>query len=158
VIGASAGGWRRSTRWSGNFRRIFGLPFLSFSIWRLKNTGAALLHRLSRHKTFECALAVDGEKFVPGRIYISPPDSHLLLKAKHILVAKGGRENRYRPGIDPLFRSAAATHGSHVIGVLLTGMLDDGTVGLIAVKKCGGITVVQDPGTAPYPDAAKCAE
>jgi hypothetical protein len=102
---------------------------------------------------FDAPWAADHEKLVPGRIYINPPDSPSLLKSVHVLVTKGAREHRYRPGIDPLFRSAAATYGYHVIiGVLLTSMLDGGTVGLTAVKKCGGVTVVQDPKTAAYPE------
>src|SRR5205807_2287709 len=84
-------------------------------------------------------------------------DYHMLVKKNHILVTKGARENRYRPGIDPLFRSAAATHGSSVIAILLTGMLDDGSAGMIAVKKCGGITVVQDPKDAAYPQMPQSA-
>jgi hypothetical protein len=94
-----------------------------------ENTGGALLHRLSRHRAFGCKLAKDGESFKPGRIYIAPPDNHLLAKKDKVLVTKGARENRSRPGIDPLFQSAAVTHTSRVIGVLLTGMLDDGTAG-----------------------------
>lgn len=109
-----------------------------------------MLHRLGRHRAFECAMAVSGEKFKQGRLYIGPADHHLLVKKDHLLVTKGARENRYRPAVDPLFRSAAAAHGPRVIGVLLTGMLDDGTAGLIAVQKCGGITIVQDPKDAAY--------
>jgi two-component system chemotaxis response regulator CheB len=86
----------------------------------------------------------------PTHVYIAPPDSHLLIKKGKMLVTKGAAENRHRPGIDPLFRSAAVSHGSRVIGVVLTGMMDDGTAGLIAVKRCGGVTVVQDPRDAAY--------
>jgi len=75
----------------------------------------------------------------------------LVMKGK-IIVSKGARENRARPGIDPLFRSAAVAYGARVVGVLLTGFLDDGTSGLIAIKRCGGICVVQDPADAAYPD------
>jgi two-component system chemotaxis response regulator CheB len=67
-------------------------------------------------------------------------------------VTKGAQENRSRPGIDPLFRSAAVAYGNRVIGVLLTGYLDDGTAGLTAIKRCGGTCVVQDPKDAAYPD------
>ena len=74
-----------------------------------------------------------------------------------VLVTKGARENRYRPGIDPLFRSAAVRHGPHLIGVLLSGMLDDGTAGLTAIKKCGGVTIVQDPKEAAYPEMPQSA-
>jgi two-component system, chemotaxis family, protein-glutamate methylesterase/glutaminase len=114
------------------------------------NSGEPLLRRLSRHKAFQPKLAVDGERFKPGRIYIAPPDNHLLVKATTMLVTRGARENRHRPGIDPLFRSAAVAHGPRVIGIVLTGMLDDGTAGLIAIKRCGGVTVVQDPRDAAY--------
>jgi two-component system chemotaxis response regulator CheB len=86
----------------------------------------------------------------PSRIYIAPPDNHLLIKKGKLLVTKGAAENRHRPGIDPLFRSAAVSYGSRVIGVVLTGMFDDGTAGLIAIKRCGGVTVVQDPRDAAY--------
>lgn len=122
-----------------------------------ENTGAGLLHRLGRHKAFHCKLADDAEAFSEGVIYIAPPDYHLLVKERTVLVTKGARENRYRPAIDPLFRSAAVTHGPSVIGVILTGTLDDGTAGLIAIKKCGGITVVQDPKDAAYPDMPQSA-
>ena len=115
------------------------------------NSGDPLLRRLSRHKAFQPKLAEDGDRFKPGRIYIAPPDRHLLIKHANMLVTKGAPENRHRPGIDPLFRSAAVAHGARVIGVVLTGLLDDGTAGLLAIKRCGGVTVVQDPRDAAYP-------
>lgn len=81
----------------------------------------------------------------------------MLVKKDRILVTKGARENRFRPGIDPLFRSAAVSHGSRAIGVVLTGMLNDGTAGLIAIKRCGGMAIVQDPKEAAYPEMPRSA-
>jgi two-component system chemotaxis response regulator CheB len=100
---------------------------------------------------------MNGDSFKQGRIYIAPPDEHLLIKKSRMLVTKGARENRYRPAVDPLFRSAAVTHGCSVIGVVLTGMLDDGTAGLSAIKRCGGVTIVQDPKDAAYPEMPQSA-
>jgi two-component system chemotaxis response regulator CheB len=122
-----------------------------------ETVGSAILTRLSRYKAFESKLATHGETFRRGRIYIAPPDHHLLLQKRTMLVTKGARENRSRPGIDPLFRSAAVAHGPHVIGVVLTGMMDDGTAGLVAIKKCGGVTVVQDPAEATFPGMPQSA-
>jgi two-component system chemotaxis response regulator CheB len=96
--------------------------------------------------------AEEGQRFEHGRIYVAPPDRHLLVERDHLHVRRGPRENRVRPAIDPLFRSAAATCSTRVIGVLLTGLLNDGTSGLLAIKRCGGLAVVQDPREAAYPD------
>jgi two-component system chemotaxis response regulator CheB len=157
VIGTSAGGLEALDDLVGQLPT--DLPASIFIVQHMapQNTGQALVHRLGRHKAFHCKLATAGESFKPGRIYIAPPDSHLLVKKTRVMVTKGARENRYRPGVDPLFRSAAVTHGSGVIGVILTGMLDDGTAGLVAVKNCGGITVVQDPKDAAYPGMPQSA-
>ncbi|WP_096608029.1 chemotaxis protein CheB [Calothrix sp. NIES-2100] len=100
---------------------------------------------------------VDGEEIDKGRIYIAPPDHHLLVDQGHIRIVRGPQENRFRPAIDALFRSAARAYGPRVVGVVLTGYLDDGTVGLQAVKKRGGIAIVQDPKEAEYPSMAKSA-
>ena len=157
VIGTSAGGLEALDELIGKLPS--DLPAAIFIVQHMapEANGEALLRRLRKHKTFHCQLATDGASFKRGRIYIAPPDNHLLIKNRTVLVTKGARENRDRPGIDPLFRSAAVTHGSGVIGVVLTGMLDDGTAGLIAIKKCGGITVVQDPKDAVYPDMPQSA-
>lgn len=99
----------------------------------------------------------DGELIQKGRIYVAMPDYHLLVNEGSMRVVRGPQENRFRPAIDALFRSAARGYGSRVVGVVLTGYLDDGTVGLQAVKKCGGVAIVQDPDEAEYPSMAKSA-
>jgi len=93
----------------------------------------------------------DGETMRKGHIYIAPPDHHLLVESNRLLVKRGPKENRFRPSIDALFRSAAYTYGPRVIGVILSGMLDDGTSGMWSVKRLGGVSVIQDPQEAPYP-------
>jgi two-component system chemotaxis response regulator CheB len=150
VVGTSAGGLEALDELIGQLPTDLAASMFIVQHMAPHNSGEALSRRLSRHKAFHVKIAREGERFQRGRIYLAPPDNHLLLKADTVLVRKGARENRNRPGIDPLFRSAAVAHGSRVIGVILTGMLDDGTAGLIAVKKCGGVTVVQDPQDAAY--------
>src|SRR5688572_477314 len=99
--------------------------------------------------------AVDGERFESGTIYVAPPDRHMLLAAKTLQVVRGPRENGTRPAIDPLFRSAAAHHGRRVVGIVLTGLRDDGAAG--PIQRSGGVTVVQDPVDASFPDMPRNA-
>lgn len=95
--------------------------------------------------------AQDEEEIQRGQIYIAPPDHHIFIQPGFVRVTRGPKENGYRPAIDPLFRTAAATYGGRVVGVVLSGVLDDGTAGLAAVKLNGGRTLVQDPDDALYP-------
>lgn len=92
-----------------------------------------------------------------GRVYLAPPDRHMVVAEDRVMVVRGPLENRSRPAINPLFRSAAVARNSRVIAVLLTGLLDDGVAGLAAVKRCGGLTLVQDPAEAEFPDMLRHA-
>src|SRR5919112_258674 len=94
----------------------------------------------------------DGDEMKLNTIYIAPPDHHLLIEKDKVMVKKGPKENRFRPSIDALFRSAAYSYGSRVIGVVLSGLLDDGTSGLWSVKRRGGICVIQHPSDAEFPN------
>ncbi|GAA3956513.1 chemotaxis protein CheB [Pedobacter ginsengiterrae] len=98
--------------------------------------------------SIHAANAYDLEAIVPNRIYVAPPDHHLLVEEGLVRVTHGPKENRFRPAVDPLFRSAAYAYGNRVIGIILSGGLDDGTAGLWRIKSSGGVAVVQDPADA----------
>jgi two-component system, chemotaxis family, protein-glutamate methylesterase/glutaminase len=112
---------------------------------------------LSRATQLPVEHAQDGRNIEKGKIFIAPPDHHLLIEDGRMRLSHGPKENRHRPAIDPLFRTAAENHDSRVIGIILTGTLDDGTMGLRAVKDAGGITIVQDPANALFPDMPRNA-
>jgi two-component system chemotaxis response regulator CheB len=92
----------------------------------------------------------DGEEIEGGKIYVAPPDHHILVEASHVLVTRGPKENRNRPSVDALFRSAAYSHGPKVIGIILSGALDDGTSGLWSIKRMRGVTIAQNPEEAAF--------
>jgi two-component system chemotaxis response regulator CheB len=152
VIGTSAGGMEALGRLVGQLPS--GFPSAIFIVQHMAPdaTGDMLVKTLAEKGKLPCTHPQDGEEIKPGHIYIAPSDHHMLVEKGVILITKGARENRSRPSIDPLFRSAAVAYGSGVIGVLLTGYLDDGTSGMIAIQRCGGTCIVQDPKDAAYPD------
>lgn len=120
-------------------------------IHRAANSPGFLEQQLDRVSPLRAAAAVDGEEVEPGRIYVAAPDRHLLIEGSRVRLSRGPRESHARPAIDALFRSAAYYHGPRVIGVVLTGLLDDGTAGLWAIKDRGGVAIVQSPDEAPHP-------
>lgn len=121
------------------------------------STGSPLVARLAGHTSLRCELAASGTLLQAGCLYLAPPDRHLLVRDGQLLVTKGPHENHYRPAADALFRSAAVVYGANVVGIVLTGMLHDGTAGLEFVKRCGGITMVQDPRDAEFPSMPESA-
>lgn len=115
----------------------------------------AVVDRIQKVSVFTCKIAEHKEAIKPRHLYIAVPDYHLLVKDGKVLLGRGAVENRYRPSIDVLFRSAAVAYSSRVIGIILTGLLEDGTTGMQAIKRCGGTCIVQDPDEAEYPDMPK---
>jgi two-component system chemotaxis response regulator CheB len=103
---------------------------------------------LNRLKTIPARHPAEGDAIEPGKIYIAPPDYHLLIRQGRIHLDHGARENGHRPAIDALFRSIAYAYGHQAVGVILTGTLDDGTAGLLTIKARGGVVIVQDPNEA----------
>ena len=156
VIGASAGGVEALM---GVVRALpSDLPAALFVVLHIPPDGAsALPHILAAAGQLPAAHPRDGDPIEHGRIYVAPPDHHLLVEEGRVRVTRGPRENRYRPAVDPLFRSAARAYGSRVIGVVLSGMLDDGSAGMIAIASRGGIGVVQEPQDALFPGMPQSA-
>lgn len=152
VVGASSGGMKALTELVAQFPEDFPAPIFIVNHMSADTTGEHLVKALNRSSSLPCTHAVDGEAFERGHIYLAPSDQHLLVVKGKMLVTKGARENRSRPAIDPLFRSAAVAYGNRVIGIILTGYLDDGTSGMMAIKRCGGLCIAQDPLDASYPD------
>jgi two-component system, chemotaxis family, protein-glutamate methylesterase/glutaminase len=145
VMGGSAGGIEAACD------VLADLPGdLPASVFLVQHIGSesALAEVLGRCGTIEVATASDGEPIKPGKAYVAPGDQHLMLQSGRVKVSRGPRENRQRPSVDVLFRSAARAYQSRVIAVVLSGTLDDGAAGVFAVKQRGGIVVVQDPDSA----------
>jgi two-component system chemotaxis response regulator CheB len=145
VIGGSGGGLEALRTLVRGFE-----PDLPAAVFVVLHVGAYsnLAYVLTKAGPLPAVPAVSGQRFERGRIHVAVPGFHLLLHDGHMLLRRGPHENLARPAIDPLFRSAAASFGSRAVGVVLSGALSDGAAGLQAIKRCGGVAVVQDPADA----------
>ena len=150
VIGASAGGVAVLTELVQSLPADFHAAV--FIVLHIPPHSPSVLPQiLSAAGPLQAVHPVDGERIQKGRIYIASPDHHLLIEDGHVVVRKGPKENRFRPSVDALFRSAAYIYGPRVIGIVLTGTLDDGTSGLWSIKRLGGVAIIQEPKEAPFP-------
>ena len=154
VVGASAGGVEALVQLVRDLPA--DLPAAIFVVLHVAATETSVLPRiLERNSALPVKHAVDGEPIVLGQIYVA------LVQPDHVRVVRGPRENNHRPAVDPLFRSAAVAYGARVVGLVLSGSLDDGAAGLHAVSRAGGTGIVQDPEDALYrgmPDNAIAAD
>jgi two-component system chemotaxis response regulator CheB len=150
AIGKSAGGVEALLFLAEHFPRDF--PAAILITIHLANHPSSLDEILQRVGRLPVRFVKEGEPLQKGQIHLAPPDRHFLIINGRAVLGHGSRENNCRPAIDPMMRSVAAGCGHRAIGVLLTGTLNDGASGLWAIKQCGGITVVQDPSDAAFPD------
>jgi two-component system chemotaxis response regulator CheB len=151
VVGASAGGVEALRRFVHALPSDFRAPILVV-LHSSPGARSYLPEILTRAGPLPVRHASDGEPLEGGRIYVAPPDCHLVVDPGRARVVRGPRENGHRPAIDPLFRTASSIYDGHVAGVVLSGTLDDGTVGLHCIRERGGATLVQDPDDALYAD------
>ena len=151
VIGASAGGVEVLLDLAEELPA--GLPASLFVVIHLPAGGASVMPELlSRRGPLPASHPVHGEAIAPARIYVAPPDAHLMVRRGSVGVVRGPKENGHRPAVDPLFRTASWAYGPRVIGVVLSGHQDCGTAGMMSVKARRGLAVVQDPSTAAAPE------
>ena len=155
VVGASAGGVEALEQLVHQLPANF--PGSLFIVLHMMAGESLLPEILAKRSQLAVVAASEGAPVLPGTVYVCIPDHHLVLETNAVRVRKGPMQHRNRPAIDVLFRTAAAEYGSRVVGVVLTGLLDDGTAGLLAIKRHGGITVVQDPADARFPDMPNSA-
>jgi two-component system chemotaxis response regulator CheB len=150
VIGASAGGFEALRDLLGSLP--FGLGAAILVVLHVSpDSPGNTADILERAGQLPVVHPQDGDDIVHGCVMVAPPDQHLIVDGSKVRLVRGPRENGVRPAVDPLFRSAARSYGPRVVGVLLSGSLDDGTEGLLTIKQAGGLAVVQDPKEAPFP-------
>ncbi|MBS1606701.1 MAG: chemotaxis protein CheB [Bacteroidetes bacterium] len=152
VIGASAGGMPAIGKLLSNLGQdIPAAIAIVIHLPSQENTDM-FVARLQKKTALPCQTATNDMPLNKGEVYFAPAGKHLLIKKDRIILGNGPIVGRWRPSIDSTMRSAAASWDSHAVGIILTGMLDDGTTGMEAIQRCGGYTIIQDPNEAEYPD------
>jgi len=152
VIGASAGGIRALSSLIAGLPDDLDAAILVVLHLSKRSNADVITMGFQKQTTLNCQVATEGAKIKKGHLYLAPPEHHLMISSGNIHLTQGPHENKYRPSIDVLFRSAAVHYGHRTIGIILTGLLDDGTSGMSAIGKAGGICIVQDPADAEYGD------
>ena len=156
AVGASAGGVEALTRMAAGLPADLAFPVLM--VLHVPATAPSVLARIvDRSGPLPAESAANGTPLAAGHIYVAIPDRHLLVRDHRLMLSEGPTENGYRPAINALFRSAALEFGPRTIGVLMSGVLDDGVAGLGAIQARGGTTIVQQPDDALYPPMPKNA-
>lgn len=155
AIGGSAGAIQALQAILSGFLQDFGVSI--FVVVHRRAKDGLLTDVLARMTRMRVVTAQHGMPIAPRTIYVAPADFHLSVSSSYMFLSKGPKINRHRPAIDPLFESAASAFGKELIGVVLSGYLDDGTAGLAAIKSSGGIAVVQNPNEALVPNMPRSA-
>ncbi len=150
AIGASAGGVEALSKLAAGLSP--DVPYAYAITLHVRAGAPSVLARIvDRSGPLPAVAAEDGAKLEPGRIYVARPDHHLLVADHRVVLSPGSTENGHRPAINALFRSIALAFGPRAVGVLLSGVLDDGVLGLAAIRSRGGVTIGQSPDDALFP-------
>lgn len=150
AVGASAGGVEAMTTLAAGL--CAELPYAYLMVLHMPARAPSVLAGIiDRAGPLPATTAEDGAPLKAGHVYVAAPDRHLLVDDHRQILAEGPAENGFRPAINALFRSAALAYGSHAIGVLMSGVLDDGVLGLAAIQSRGGTTIIQEPADCLFP-------
>jgi two-component system chemotaxis response regulator CheB len=152
VAGASAGGLNNIIELAAQLNDNIDAAAFMVLHYRHVSTDNLIIERLQSHTSFRCVMAEHDQPIRSRHLYFGAPDKHVVIKEGKVLLGSGPQENMWRPSIDVLFRSAAAAYNARVIGIILSGLMNDGTSGMVAINRCGGTCIVQDPQQAEYKD------
>jgi two-component system, chemotaxis family, protein-glutamate methylesterase/glutaminase len=150
VIGASAGGLKTVSELIAQIDPALDAAYITVLHLSKNSAIDVVVNRIQKSTKMNCHVVREETTPEKGNIYLAPADHHLIISGDSLKLTSGPAENGWRPSIDVLFRSAAVAYNSRVIGIILTGLLDDGTSGMGSIKKCGGITIVQEPAEAEF--------